>query len=61
MGLPDEGVVVLVGPNNAGKSASLRELLTFPTHHPANPLPVRYVVTEAAVKKEGTPDELITG
>lgn len=57
--IPVDGVVVLVGPNNAGKSAALRELTTFPTHNPGTPEPLRFVLKSATVQKDGTADELM--
>jgi ABC-type cobalamin/Fe3+-siderophores transport system ATPase subunit len=56
--LPADGVVVFVGPNNAGKSAALRELHQFLTTQPGLPHG-RKVLTDITVSPEGTPDELI--
>jgi len=52
--VPESGVVVLVGPNNSGKSLSLRELQTQLTQGLSNPLTVGSV----QVEKTGSQDEL---
>jgi ABC-type ATPase involved in cell division len=52
--LDENSVLVLVGPNNAGKSATLRELrerLTTPARS--------VVLTNVELRKEGTPNELM--
>jgi ABC-type branched-subunit amino acid transport system ATPase component len=54
--LPESGVLLLVGPNNAGKSATLRDLvalITVPLH---NRQPTR-VVTRVEVAREGTVED----
>jgi energy-coupling factor transporter ATP-binding protein EcfA2 len=58
--VPTEGVVVLVGPNNAGKSAALREIarhLQGPS--PTQP-PLPRVVVGETLSTDGTVDELET-
>src|SRR5258708_40132649 len=54
--LPDKGVLVLVGPNNAGKSVALRDIVTRITR-PAELQPSR-VVTDVALRRDGTTEEL---
>jgi hypothetical protein len=54
--LPESGVLLLVGPNNAGKSATLRDLvalITVPLH---NRQPTR-VVMRVEVAREGTVED----
>jgi hypothetical protein len=56
--VPVEGVVVLVGPNNAGKSAALREIARhLQGPYPALPPPIR-VVTSQTLVTEGSLEEL---
>jgi AAA domain len=57
--VPETGVVVLVGPNNSGKSAALREIYRLLTGVPfqAHEPPLR-VVRAVTFQKEGTEDEL---
>lgn len=58
--VPEHGVVVLVGPNNSGKSAALREIyrhLVGTPHEPHEPPPK--VVTQVSFEKEGTEEELL--
>lgn len=47
---PDD-LVVVVGPNNAGKSATLREMLVRLQQHPGNPAPTGQVLTDMSVRK----------
>src|ERR1700730_16172181 len=47
--LGDDDIVVLVGPNNAGKSAALREL-----EHYAGRTEQQKVITNVKLKQEGT-------
>ena len=56
--LPD-GVVAIVGPNNSGKSALLRELFQYLGHPPGYPPPERRIVGELGVDREGDGDELV--
>jgi hypothetical protein len=51
--LPASGVVVLVGPNNAGKSAALRELL----QRLNVPTPEHVVLHAAEIEKQGDADD----
>lgn len=51
----DNDIVVFVGPNNAGKSAALRELEGWVAHHNAG-----NVIHDAKVRKEGNSEDLLT-
>lgn len=53
--LPASGVVVLVGPNNAGKSATLRELTGALTANRAD----NVIVSSVDIRKAGSADDLI--
>jgi hypothetical protein len=56
--VPTEGVVVLVGPNNAGKSAALREIVRrLQGPNPALPPPLRVVIDQTLVA-EGSLEDL---
>jgi hypothetical protein len=52
--LPEQGVVVLVGPNNAGKSAALRDIFSKLQAGMYVPL----VVTDIEIEKAGSVEEL---
>jgi hypothetical protein len=54
--LPESGVLLLVGPNNAGKSATLRDLVAQITVPPQNRPPTR-VVTRLELARDGTTDD----
>src|SRR6202035_5126302 len=54
--VPVEGVVVLVGPNNAGKSAALRDIAGHIQRAPGVP-PQPVVVVGETLVTEGTEDE----
>ena len=54
--VPDQGILVLVGPNNAGKSVALREIVTRLTQRTAL-VPTR-VVTNVDAARDGTESEL---
>jgi uncharacterized Zn-binding protein involved in type VI secretion len=57
--VPQTGVVVLVGPNNSGKSAALREIYRHVTGAPRYPQePPPRVVTAVQFDKEGSEEEL---
>jgi hypothetical protein len=56
--LPD-GVVAIVGPNNSGKSALLREVHQYLNYPIGHALPERQVLAEIAVDKEGVVDDLV--
>lgn len=56
--VPDQGVVVFVGPNNVGKSAALRNVQWLLNRLPPAPGQEPTVVTAAEIAKEGTTDEL---
>jgi hypothetical protein len=57
--VPEEGVLVLVGPNNSGKSAALRDILRHIQQPPgAQPPPI--VVLALRVKTEGSVNDLET-
>ncbi|QDZ01382.1 AAA family ATPase [Nitratireductor mangrovi] len=52
--LDDDDIVVFVGPNNAGKSAALRELELWVAHSRAGP-----VIKDATLRKVGTKEDLL--
>lgn len=54
---PSDGVLLIVGPNNVGKSLALREISALFTHPPAPHSPTR-VVTALEVEKAGSPEDL---
>jgi hypothetical protein len=56
--VPETGVVAIVGPNNTGKSAGLRETLEHLTGTPPPPERPRRVVVDIRVHKEGDEDDL---
>lgn len=53
---PADGVLLIVGPNNVGKSLALREVVALFTNHPQAAAPNR-AVTQLVVNKEGDVDE----
>jgi hypothetical protein len=55
--LPERNILVLVGPNNAGKSAALRNILGFIQAPPEHRRPE--VIVNAIVTKNGTPDDFV--
>jgi hypothetical protein len=54
--LPESGVLLLVGPNNAGKSAALRDVVALITVLSHNRQPTR-VVTGVGVSRDGTAED----
>lgn len=55
--VPDAGVVLVVGPNNSGKSQTLRDILALSSAPGADPKGV--VLTSAAVTKTGSTEEFM--
>ena len=58
MALSEDDIVVFVGPNNAGKSAALRDLEKL-IRHGDDPSQVCYVIKNATLTKTGSEDELL--
>jgi len=56
--VPPTGVVAIVGPNNTGKSAALRETFAHLSAQPDNPERPRRVVRRVDIHKQATEDEL---
>ena len=56
--LERDDIIVLVGPNNAGKSAALRELKLLLKKSAAGPSPRLTVLRDALVEQIGSPDEV---
>ena len=54
--LPESGVLLLVGPNNAGKSAALRDAVALITVRPRDRSPTR-AVTAVEVSRDGTAED----
>lgn len=56
--VPAESVLAIVGPNNAGKSAALRDLMFTMTVPPGQPDP-RRVLPQVEIERDGTPEDLV--
>jgi hypothetical protein len=56
LAVPQGGVLAFVGPNNSGKSVSLRDIHAHLTQHNAPPR----AVTSIGVDKQGSQEELVT-
>lgn len=57
--LPTDGVLVLVGPNNAGKSATLREILSLLTQLPGPDGPAEVVLRDMRLRRDGSVEDLV--
>ena len=57
--VPRGGITVFVGPNNAGKSAALRDIQQHLTRAPHSQPPTWIVIGQIEADKESTDDELI--
>jgi hypothetical protein len=57
VGFGPDDLVVVVGPNNSGKSATLREITTRLNRNPGQGMPVGQVVTAHTIRKTANIDE----
>lgn len=58
--VPPDGVLVIVGPNNAGKSATLREILSLLSTIPGPDGPSENVLTTVDLMRDGSPEDLVS-
>lgn len=57
---PSDGMTIFTGPNNSGKSALLRELVSALHHHPGNAGQKTHWVDSLEINRDGTSEELLT-
>src|SRR5690348_1430119 len=57
--MPRQGVFVLVGPNNSGKSVALRELYQHVAGFPRSPRDPFRVIQEVRIDRQGDPSDLV--
>lgn len=54
----DADIVVLVGPNNTGKSRTLAEISSLISTHPGHPDPINFVLRSANIEAQQTDEEV---